>query len=377
MFDRVKPMRLRRSRTPRHIGIGREYRRRVLFAILVGTVAVAAAFAVWESRIILLVLFAGCLGALVLATLTSWLQRRLQLPRAFAFALVLAGIAASVGLGVWLRGPALAQQFSELQTKIPDAARSAFSTLQGSGWGRWIVEQAADPAQWSRWLSYAASGIGGAMAATASTVACMALVLLSSLYLAAEPGFYMRGLRRLIAPAIMPRIEACLQSAICTLRFWLLARLVSMTAIGVIVAAGLLVLRVPLAGTLGLIAALLTFIPNLGPPLSALPAVLLAFAVSPITGLLTVLLFCVAHFIEGNFVTPLAERNIVKLPPFLTLSLQLLLAPATGVLGVALAAPILAVTLGIVRALLPPESPRPEVPDTSIGQSQTIATSLS
>jgi predicted PurR-regulated permease PerM len=76
-------------------------------------------------------------------------------------------------------------------------------------------------------------------------------------------------------------------------------------------------------------------------------------------------------------VTPLAERNIVKLPPFLTLSLQLLLAPATGVLGVALAAPILAVTLGIVRALLPPESPRPEVPDTSIGQSQTIATSLS
>jgi predicted PurR-regulated permease PerM len=138
-----------------------------------------------------------------------------------------------------------------------------------------------------------------------------------------------------------------------------------------------LVLRVPLAGTLGLIAALLTFIPNLGPPLSALPAVLLAFAVSPITGLLTVLLFCVAHFIEGNFVTPLAERNIVKLPPFLTLSLQLLLAPATGVLGVALAAPILAATLGIVRALLPPESPRPEVPDTSIGQSQTITTSLS
>jgi predicted PurR-regulated permease PerM len=323
------------------------------------------------------VLFAGCLGALVLATLTSWLQKRLQIPRAVAFALVLAGIAASMGLGIWLRGPALAQQFSELQTKIPDAARSAFSTLQGSDWGRWIVEQAADPTQWSRWLSYAASGIGGAMAATLSTVACMVLVLLSSLYLAAEPDFYMRGLRRILPSTPMVRIEACLQSAIRTLRFWLLARLVSMTAIGIIVAAGLLLLGVPLAGTLGLMAALLTFIPNLGPPLSALPAVLLAFAISPMKGLLTVLLFCLAHFIEGNFVTPLAERNIVKLPPFLTLSLQLLLAPAAGVLGVALAAPLLAATLGIVRALLPPESHRPEVPETTIAKSQTIATSLS
>jgi predicted PurR-regulated permease PerM len=138
-----------------------------------------------------------------------------------------------------------------------------------------------------------------------------------------------------------------------------------------------LLLGVPLAGTLGLIAALLTFIPNLGPPLSALPAVLLAFAVSPIKGLLAVLLFCLAHFFEGNFVTPLAERNIVKLPPFLTLSLQLLLAPATGVLGMALAAPILAAALGIVRALLPAESRRSVTPNTSVAKSQTIATSLS
>jgi predicted PurR-regulated permease PerM len=96
----------------------------------------------------------------------------------------------------------------------------------------------------------------------------------------------------------------------------------------------------------------LTFIPNAGPVLSAIPAGLLAFAISPMKGLLTILLFFVVHFIEGNFVTPLAERQIVKLPPGLTLAVQLFLASVTGALGIALAAPLTAAASGVVLALL-------------------------
>jgi predicted PurR-regulated permease PerM len=104
------------------------------------------------------------------------------------------------------------------------------------------------------------------------------------------------------------------------------------------------------------------------------PAVVLAFAVRPVKGLLTVALFCLAHFIEGNFVTPLAERRIVKLPPFLTLSLQLILAPATGALGVALAAPLLAVTMSVVRVLVPAHLQSSSAPGPAKRESQTIVT---
>jgi predicted PurR-regulated permease PerM len=62
-------------------------------------------------------------------------------------------------------------------------------------------------------------------------------------------------------------------------------------------------------------------------------------------------LFFLVHFIEGNFITPLAEREIVKLPPALTLAVQLFLAVITGALGVALAAPLTAAASGIVLAL--------------------------
>ena len=135
-----------------------------------------------------------------------------------------------------------------------------------------------------------------------------------------------------------------------------------MLIIGGLVGIGLLLLRVPLPGTLATIAGLLTFIPNLGPVFSVVPAALLAFAISPAKGFLTIGLFALVHFLEGNVITPLAERTIVRLPPALTLAVQLLLASMVGLLGVALAAPLTAVGLGLADVLLVREPAEPAEP---------------
>lgn len=90
--------------------------------------------------------------------------------------------------------------------------------------------------------------------------------------------------------------------------------------------------------------------------MSVIPAALLAFAISPAKRILTIALFCVAHFLEGDVVAPLAERKIVRLPPALTLAVQLLLASVTADMDVALAAPLTAVVLGVADVLLPSES---------------------
>ncbi|MEG9432871.1 AI-2E family transporter [Terriglobus sp. ADX1] len=142
-----------------------------------------------------------------------------------------------------------------------------------------------------------------------------------------------------------------------------LSQMLSMTAVGVIVTIGLWMLGVPLAGILGVIAALLTFIPNIGPILSVVPAVLLAVAISPMKGLFTVLLFLAVHLLEGNVITPLLERKIVRLPPVLTMTAQLWLAVIASPLGLALAAPLAAAALGVFDVLIPFEAD-----DTSHGR---------
>jgi predicted PurR-regulated permease PerM len=105
-----------------------DFKHRVIFVVTVTAGIITAMAAAWEARVILLVPFAGCLGALILATLTSLLQSRLRIPRVFAFAAALTSLGLAVALGVWLRGPALAQQFGQLQVDVPDAASRLYSS---------------------------------------------------------------------------------------------------------------------------------------------------------------------------------------------------------------------------------------------------------
>jgi predicted PurR-regulated permease PerM len=345
-----------------------DFKRRTLFVIVVVAATILSIVTIWEARVILLVLFAGCLGALVLTTLTDKIRSWLHIPRVVALIVFLACLGLVVTLGSWLRGPELVEQFGKLQVDVPEATRRLNALLGESDWGRWILSHFPDSRQSQGWLPYAASGIGDAISLAISTLAGLLLAVMASIYLAVEPEFYLRGMQRVLPLSISTTVEACLTGAIRALRFWLISRVVTMTAVGVMIASGLWFLSVPLAGTLAIIAALLTFVPNIGPILSALPAALLAFAISPGKGFLTLGVFCLAHLIEGNVVTPLADRQIVKLPPFLTLSLQLLLAPIAGALGVALAAPLLAATLGMIRVLVPSAG----APDLRAKSSQTI-----
>lgn len=333
----------------------RDFQSRILFSAAVLAAAIATLVIVWNGRYILLLLFGGAVGALLLSIPTSWVQKKLRLPRPLALSLVMLGVTGVLAAVAAFRGPALLLQLSTLQTDLPESVQQILTRINAQAWGRWVTSHMVTSAGSSDGFSAAVSGIRSVMSVTSYTLAGMVVVLFTSIFLALEPDFYLRGLRRLTPVRHRAQLDVCLAGAGAALQSWLVAKLVSMVVIGVLVALGLWALRVPLPGTLGLIASLLTFIPNLGPVLSVVPAALLAFAISPVRGLLTLLLFGLVHFLESNVVTPLAERTIVRLPPALTLAVQLLLASMTGLLGVAIAAPLTAVLLGIFSALPPRE----------------------
>jgi predicted PurR-regulated permease PerM len=328
-----------------------EFRRKTIFVVLACATAVGSMALLWIGRYVLLLVFAACVGALMLSTITDWLQSLCRVPRSFALAFVLGcGVALAI-LGIWLRGPVLAEQLADIQTDFPAAVHQIHLRLENDALGRWLIKMIAESDKLTGFVSYAVEAVRGAFVLTGTAVAGLLFTAIVGFYLAAEPKFYLDGFRRILPASFRPQIDSCLMDAAQMLKIWLLAKLLSMVIIGVFVAIGLFALRIPLAGTLGTIAGILTFIPNLGPILSVLPAALLAFAIGPVKGMLTISLYCIAHFLEGNLITPLAERKIVTLPPALTFTLQLLLSTFTGILGFALAAPLLAVMLGIIHAL--------------------------
>jgi predicted PurR-regulated permease PerM len=322
-------------------------------AVLTASAVLALLYVFWVARAVFLLIFAGILLAVMLNSAAMWLEKTLQLRRRWSLPLVVAAVAAILGLATWLRGPAIAAQVDQLQERLPLAAKSLAESVGARDWGRWLVAHGFGPEHLPRFTDMLPK-LTGLLSTTLGFLASLVIIVFLGITIAAEPQTYRRGVELLFPSSLRSRVATVMDDLGQSLRWWLVARLASMCAVGAMVTIGLLILRVPLAGTLGVLAALLTFIPNVGPFLSAIPPVLLAFSVSPRQALLVILLFWAVHALEGLLITPLAERTAVRLPPALTLSTQLLLAVVIGPIGIALAAPLTTVAMVIVRSVYLP-----------------------
>ena len=169
----------------------------------------------------------------------------------------------------------------------------------------------------------AASYATTAVYSFASVVAALLIVLFLGIYFALDYDKYVGGCVRLAPVTRRERLREVLGEVHQTLRWWLLGKVVAMLIVGVLTSVGLVALGVPLAAALGVIAALLTFVPNFGPVISAVPAVLLGFVQSPTTALYVVILYLAIQTVESYLITPLIQQRTVSLPPGLTISAQI------------------------------------------------------
>jgi predicted PurR-regulated permease PerM len=110
-------------------------------------------------------------------------------------------------------------------------------------------------------------------------------------------------------------------------------------------------MKVPLALALALVAGLFEFIPNIGPLLSAAPAVLLGFTHSPSTGLYVALLYFGVQWIQNHVTNPLLQQKTLSLAPALTLSLTALLGTFFGFGGLLLSGPLSVVVIVLVKKM--------------------------
>lgn len=195
------------------------------------------------------------------------------------------------------------------------------------------------------------SRVTGVVSSTFSALASMVIILFLGIVFAATPGVYVRGVMALFPEHRVPRMREVLDTLGDTLWWWFIGRIIAMTFIGVVTGVGLALLGVPLAFILGLLAALLSFIPNLGPILSALPAIILGLAQGPQMALWVALLYGGVQVVESYVLDPIIDRKTIYLPPAFTITAQLIMALFAGLLGVTFATPLAAVVVVLVTML--------------------------
>ena len=112
--------------------------------------------------------------------------------------------------------------------------------------------------------------------------------------------------------------------------------------VGFITWIALTLLGVPLATAISVLAAVFNLVPYLGPIVGSVPAVLLAFTVSPLTALLVVIVFLAINQIEAHVLAPLILAKSTDLHPITVLISILIGVGFLGLLGAFLAVPVVA-----------------------------------
>jgi predicted PurR-regulated permease PerM len=240
----------------------------------------------------------------------------------------------------------------QLQLLLPEAVQNVKNYIGQYEWGRNAIDSLPSLNEWiARRGGTVISQLTGLASTTVGVVINILIVFIIGLFLASQPDLYARGLKHLVPLAHRVHIGEVLSVIEDALRRWLIGRFGLMLINGALTALGLWVLRVPLAFTLGLLAGLLNFVPNFGPWIAAIPAVLIAFLQGPRQALSVGVLYLVLQSADGYLLTPLVDRRSVELPPVLTITAQVLLGLAFGFIGILLASPLTAVAMILVKML--------------------------
>lgn len=317
----------------------------------------ALANLVWLARDVLFIAFFALLIASFLSIFVEPLHER-GVSRAMAAPLVLVALVAVLaGLGV-LAWPTLREQFQLIQEQLPRAIDDVQRWFEGQvevvagtlGDTDGVVQE-----QLRTRMSTEMSGlIGGAMPLLNTAVGAISgffLVLFAGLFIAISPRTYMRGLIVLVPRSRRRRAGEVLPLAGVAMVQWMKGTAMAMLFVGGAATIGLTLIGIPAALALGIIAGLLEFIPYIGPALGFIPMTVIALTISPQKALWVIGLYAVVQSLESSVVTPLLMKQMVKLPPALTLLFQTMMAALFGFLGLLLAVPILATAKVLVEEL--------------------------
>jgi predicted PurR-regulated permease PerM len=299
----------------------------------------------------LLLIFMSVLFAVGLRGLANALALRSRFSAKQALFVVVGAILTVTALSVFLLGRQIASQLEELAAALPASIEALQAQLQQSGWGQALLSGIPTAEEIGTLVRNSVSQASGAFSNVFGWAANALIVVFLTFMFALEPEIYLDNLLRLVPLTRRARVREVVRDSGQVLRYWLMARIMSMTFVGILTTIGLMLGGAPLALTMGLIAGVTSFIPTFGPVIAVIPAALLALLEGPGTAVFVVVLYIVVQQIDNFVLTPILDRVTVSMPGALTIVSQLLLSAVAGFMGLTLAAPLAVALIVPIRML--------------------------
>lgn len=326
------------------------YNKKITKTIFIALLMLSAlALLIFHANFFLLV-FAGIFFSTLLNFSSNWIVSKSKMPYWLALLLVLLFMTGILVLIIVLVGPSMVEQVKEMSNTLPKSLHNLREEIRQTSVGRNLFEELpADLGALLEDREEVMSRIVGSFSTTVGAIANFFIIIVTGIFLASSPKIYTHGFVRLFPVNFRPRLREVMDKAQYSLSLWMMAKLISMLVVGVFTAIGLEILGMPMPYALALIAALFSFIPNIGPYLALAPAVLIALMQGGNMYIYVLILYFGIQIVESYLITPMIEKKMVHLPPALTLFWLVLLGIVTGILGLILATPILAALIVIIE----------------------------
>ena len=295
---------------------------------------------------VLILVFVAVVIAATLRPMVSALQHR-GIPKALAVLLIYLGILGVLAGLFVLVIPALVNQGGALVRGLPQVYASLVASLEKNPNEaiRTLPQRLPTGDQLASQLQ-AVSGVvlTGALGMGVVTflIQMLTIVVLST-YLTLDQSRLERFWLPLAPAARRPELLAIWREIESRLGGYVRGELLLMTSIGVLASIGYLVIGLPYALALGALAGLLEFVPMIGPTLGAIPAIIVALAISPQAALLVVGYTILIQLAENNLLVPRLMGHSVGVSPVIVILAVFAFSSLLGITGAFLAIPLAAI----------------------------------
>ena len=347
----------------------RKTRNDIAWAISVGGIGVVAFASLllfaWYFAAALFLIFAGMLLGVALNAMTNLLGRVVALPHSLRLTIVCLALAGLLSGVIFLGGTTIAQQATALSNTIKSQLVEVKAFLDRNGIDTSYFELGSPAAGTGPDASTSPSATpprnlpsagaiassGGAIVSqtlklllgTLSAVSNFFIVIFLGLTFAAQPSVYRNGLLYLTPAAHRARATVIVDRIGDTLERWLIAQMITMSAVFVVTWLGLTVIGIPGSFILGIQAGLLAFVPTVGAIVAGLIVVLASLSSGWVATASAFGLFLGVHTLESYILTPIIQRQALDIPPATLFAFQILLGIVFGLWGISLALPLMAI----------------------------------
>lgn len=319
-------------------------------AVLVGLLA-------WLAQPILLII-----GGIVLASMfdggARLLGRLLPIPRGFRLTIVVLAVFGFIYWTFVFAGSELAAQAAALQAIVETQVARIGDQIQAAGFDI----SAEDVKGFGSQILNSVGRVTAAVTSVVGTITNMAMMLVLAIFIASEPRMYERGVAWMLPLAEREHFYGTSEKIGKTLRRLMAGRLLGMAVEGfgtwILLSLG----GVPMAALLGVLTGLLAFLPNIGAIVSGALIILVGFSAGVDVGLYAVFVYFMVQMVDGYLIVPMVAKRAVDLAPALVLGAQILFGALFGILGLALADPIIA----MIKVALERQSERNEARHPSL-----------